>query len=131
MVGKLIEVRGGAVAFEQGAVGGNFEGTWVGRWVGGWVDRVGGSFHCSSHAHVHTGVIFLSVANTPESVASAIQLTLEGVGGRVYGTSTPSSSLPPTHPPNHPPTQADSSSWPAAPSPFSTVTSGLQPSSSL
>jgi hypothetical protein len=44
------------VAVEQGAAGANFE-----------------------------GVIFLSVANTPESVQSAITATLQGIGGRIYG----------------------------------------------
>lgn len=52
---QVIEVRGGCVAV-QGAAGANFE-----------------------------RVIFLYVANTPESVQSAITATLQGIGGRIYG----------------------------------------------
>ena len=50
------EIRGGAVAVEPGAVGASF-----------------------------VGVIFIAVANTPESVQNAIQATLDFVGGRIYG----------------------------------------------
>lgn len=56
VTGKILETRGGSVAIEQGASGANFE-----------------------------GVIFLSVANSWESVQEAIQATYTGMGGRTYG----------------------------------------------
>ena len=53
---QVVEIRGGAVAVEPGALGANF-----------------------------VGVFFLAVANTPQSVENAITATLNFVGGRIYG----------------------------------------------
>ena len=53
---KVVEIRGGGVAIERGALGGSF-----------------------------LGVTFIAVYNTPESVQSAIAATMAGTGGRVYG----------------------------------------------
>lgn len=53
---KVLEIRGGAVAIERGALGGAF-----------------------------LGVTFIAVSNTPEAVQAAIAATVEGTGGRVYG----------------------------------------------
>jgi len=53
---QVVEIRGGAVAVMPGALGSSF-----------------------------VGVTFIAVANTHESVQSAIQSTLDFVGGRVYG----------------------------------------------
>ncbi len=56
LASQVVEIRGGAVAVEPGALGANF-----------------------------VGVVFMAVANTPESVTNAIVSTLNFVGGRIYG----------------------------------------------
>jgi hypothetical protein len=52
----VTEIRGGAVAVELGALGANF-----------------------------VGVVFIAIANIPESVQDAIEATMALAGGRVYG----------------------------------------------
>jgi hypothetical protein len=85
---KVVEVRGGAVAMEEGALGGFFTGVTFISMVRACarVDPLAANQPTAIFAcFPFLPAVYTTQATTPESVRDAIKSTIEGTGGRVYG----------------------------------------------